>query len=57
MKNIGDRTLAVFVGKGFYHFTTYNLNNNAVNNIQNIEYDYYLEGQWNFVYFSYSSSK
>jgi hypothetical protein len=25
--------LAVFIGKGFYHFTTYNMNNNAVNSI------------------------
>lgn len=33
MKELGDRTLAIFIGKGFYHFTTYNMNNNAVNNI------------------------
>jgi hypothetical protein len=33
MKTVGDRTLAIWVGKGFYHFTTYNLKNNVVNNI------------------------
>ena len=57
MKDLGDRTLAIFIGKGFYHFTTYNMNNNAVNNIQNIDYGSALEGVWNFIYFSYSGSR
>lgn len=56
MKTVGDRTLANFLGRGFYHFATYNLNNNAVNVIQNINYDNSLEGVWNFIYFSYSAA-
>jgi hypothetical protein len=56
MKDLGDRTLTIFIGKGFYHFTTYNINNNAVNNIQNVDYGNNLEGAWNFIYFSYSGT-
>jgi len=56
MKKLGDRTLAIFIGRGFYHFTTYNVANNAVNVVQNVNYDNSLEGVWNFVYYSYSSS-
>ena len=25
LENLGDRTLAIFIAKGFYHFSTYNL--------------------------------
>jgi hypothetical protein len=57
MSKVGDRTLAIWIGRGYYHFTTYNLNNNVVNNVQNVNYDYSLEGVWNFVYYSYSLSK
>lgn len=56
VKTVGDRTLANFLGRGFYHFSTYNLNNNAVNVIQNINYENSLEGVWNFIYFSYSAA-
>lgn len=54
---MGDRTLAIWVGRGYYHFTTYNLKNNVVNNIQNIDYELSLEGVWNFIYYSYSASR
>lgn len=33
MKDAGDRTLAIWVGRGYYHFTTYNLKTGAVNNV------------------------
>lgn len=57
MSAVGDRTLAIWVGRGYYHFTTYNLKNNVVNNIQNIDYELSLEGVWNFIYYSYSASR
>lgn len=31
LANVADRTLAIWVGKGFYHFTTYNLRGPVVN--------------------------
>lgn len=49
--------MAIWIGKGFYHFTTYNLKNNVVNNIQNVDYELSLEGIWNFIYFSYDGGK
>lgn len=57
MAALGDRDLAIWIGRGFYHFTTYNLKTNVVNNIQNIDYDLSLEGVWNFIYFGYSGSR
>lgn len=38
----GDRTLAIWVGRGYYHFTTYTTGNN--NAIQNVNYDTFLDG-------------
>lgn len=47
--------LAVWVGKGFYHFTTYNKIGNKVSISQNIDYGDNLEGQWNYIYYSFTS--
>lgn len=49
---LGDRTLALWQGQGYYHFTTYNINGqpNLVNNINYGD----IEGVWTFIYFSYS---
>jgi hypothetical protein len=52
-KNMGDRTLAVFIGAGFYHFTTYNLVGPKVNVFQNVPYDNHLEGVWSFIHYSF----
>lgn len=46
-----DRTLAIWVGVGYYHFTTYTPGNNNV--AQNIPYKEQLDGSWNFIYFAY----
>ncbi len=50
---IGDRTLAIFIGKGFYHFTTYNLRGQIPNVYENVNYGDQLEGVWTFFYYSY----
>jgi hypothetical protein len=47
----GDRNLAVFVGRGFYHFATYS--NSEPNIFQNIPYGTDLDGKWNYIYFGY----
>jgi hypothetical protein len=47
----GDRTLAIWVGAGFYLFTTYTTDN--VNVYANVDYGMNLDGQWNFVYYCY----
>lgn len=57
IKNFGDRTLAAWKGAGFYHFATYNVdqeNNGQVNVAQNVPYDNYLHFSWTYVYFGYS---
>lgn len=55
--NLGDRALAIWVGAGYYHFTTYNQANNLPSINQNVDYGDQLEGQWNFIYFSYSTAR
>ncbi len=40
----GDRTLAIWVGAGFYHFTTYGLAPESVNFWNNVNYDVQLDG-------------
>jgi hypothetical protein len=57
MARVGDRTLALWLGKGFYGFRTYNLANNSPTLAQDIKYDDKLEGAWNFIYFCFASSK
>lgn len=42
MSNPGDRTLAIWVGRGYYHFTAYTKGNNNV--ISNLNYDDNLDG-------------
>lgn len=36
---LGDRTLAIWVGAGFYHFTTYNISPANVNIWKNVNYN------------------
>jgi hypothetical protein len=47
----GDRALAIWLGMGFYHFTSYTRDNN--NLIKNIEYGLLLDGEWNYIHYSY----
>lgn len=47
--------LAVWVGKGFYHFTTYDVKTSRISISQNTDYGDYLEGHWNYIYFSFTS--
>lgn len=46
-----DRGLAIWLGPGYYHFTTYTNNNN--NMVQNIEYTTRLDGEWNYIHYAY----
>lgn len=48
---MGDRTLAIWQGQGYYHFTTYSLPNKN-NLVANINYGD-IEGLWTFIYYSY----
>ena len=52
---LGDRTLAVWSAKGFYHFTTYNAAN--PNDIRNFNHPADIEGVWSFLYFSHHLDK
>lgn len=52
---VGDRTLAVWLGDGFYHFTTYDGGNPNFN--QNIGHPADIEGVWTFIHFSHSIEK
>jgi hypothetical protein len=47
-----DRTLATWLGVGFYHFATYSLPSEP-NLSKNMPYNANLEGQWNYIYFGY----
>jgi hypothetical protein len=53
-KNIGDRTLAIFLTTGAYHFTTYNLKGPRLSLSKDITYTDQLEGVWTFLYFSFN---
>lgn len=53
----GNRCLATFVGRGFYHFATYDTTSQKNNVVQNIDYGDNLEGNWNYIYFSYQGLK
>lgn len=50
---MGDRSLAIFMGRGYYHFTTYNIGRGKLVESDNIEYGGDLEGVWSFIYFSF----
>jgi hypothetical protein len=52
----GNRVLAIWVGKGYYHFTTYDKKTNKISISQNINYDDYLEGHWNYLYYSFTAA-
>lgn len=41
----------MWIGRGYYHFTTYTTNNNNV--VSNIDYKQKLDGFWNFIFFAY----
>lgn len=43
----------MFVGKGYYHYATYDITRDEPNVNANIKYGQELEGYWNFIYFSY----
>ena len=45
--------LGMWVGKGFYYYSTYDVVRDEENIFANIEYGNDLEGYWNFHYFSY----
>jgi hypothetical protein len=49
----GDRTLAVWLGRGAYQFATYNIQPEQNNVFGNIDYLPEMEGSWVYVYFSY----
>lgn len=53
LAKMGNRALAVFVGKGFYHYSTYDITRDLANVYANIDYGEELEGYWNFIYFGY----
>lgn len=49
---LGDRTLALWQGAHYYHFTTYDGGN--VNAVQNINFAADIEGLWTFIWHSHS---
>lgn len=54
---MGDRLLAIWLGKGFYHFTTCDKPSNQPNVIKNVNYPDNLDGVWTYIYYSYSAEK
>jgi len=52
---VGDRALALWLGKGYYHFTTYNGGNPNV--INNVNHPADIEGLWTFIYHSHNLEK
>jgi hypothetical protein len=55
--NMGDRLLAIWLGKGFYHFTSCDKPSNQPNVIKNVNYPENLDGVWTYIYYSYSAEK
>lgn len=45
--------MSVFVGRGYYHFSTYDTVRELPNVYANIDYGLELEGYWTFIYFGY----
>lgn len=43
-RSLGDRTLAIWVGAGYYHFTTYGIAPANVNFWNNVDYQVQLDG-------------
>lgn len=54
--NMGDRILAIWQGRNYYHFTTCDLKSHNWNIIKNIDFGD-IEGVWTYVYYSYSAEK
>ena len=52
---LGNRVLAIWAGKGYYHFTTYDKKTNKASVSANSNYDDYLEGHWNYIYYSFTA--
>lgn len=46
--------LAIWLGKGYYHFTTCDEAKKQPNVIANINYPEDLDGVWTYIYYSYS---
>jgi len=56
--NMGDRTLAVWIGDGYLHYATYNLNFPPNPNLwNNIPYNEKNLERWFWIYYGYSSAK
>jgi hypothetical protein len=53
MESYGDRMLAIWMGRGFYHFATYNTDPPTMSVSANIVYSADSEGTWVYIYFSY----
>lgn len=54
---MGDRLLAIWLGKGYYHFTTCDEAKKEPNAVQNVNYPADIDGLWTFVYYSYSAKE
>lgn len=54
-KQLGDRTLAVFLNINQYIFATYDFVTNRPNLMQAVRHQD-IEGVWTYIYFSYSES-
>jgi hypothetical protein len=55
ISNLGDRTLAVWIGNGIIHFTTYTFglkSGHTVNSTKNVNYGDDLDS-WFFIYYGY----
>jgi len=51
---MGDRTLGIWLGASSYYFSTYDVTTQTPNLVKGIAIDD-IEGEWTFIYFSYSS--
>jgi len=47
--------LAIWTGKGYYHFTTYDKKTNKASISANTNYDDFMEGNWNYIYYSFTA--
>jgi hypothetical protein len=55
--DVGDRVLAVFLGQGFYQFTTNDVVSANPNIFRNVPFVGDIEGQWIYIYYSYTQRK
>ncbi|CAD8155329.1 unnamed protein product [Paramecium pentaurelia] len=54
---MGDRLLAIWLGKGYYLFTTCDQPSDEPNNHQIVNYPEDFDGIWTYIYYSYSVEK